>query len=186
MFLVFLLGFFVNLGYGFKAANYLYPNESLNNLSSENVVYQNEEYVLYYYNDNPMMVVKDEEIITDENVIKGILESYYSSKYFPNGINLSSVYNDLMEFNKSRNQDYHYSIRDFTAHTPEKSCTHSLGFVNTLGKTDLNACYDNQSCYDLALSIAMRFEGKKIDYDDVPYFARVILDYRNDIVCIMQ
>jgi len=169
---------------GFSISKYLYPNESIDSITSEMITYHNENYTLYLYDDNPLLLVYDDDVVTDSDVVKPVLRSYYTNKYFPNGVDLSGIQDKLVQFNKSRNMDYNYSTRDFTAHTPEDSCTHSLGFVDTSGGIDLDMCYDNESCYNVALGLAMRFEGKKIDYDDVPHFAEVILNYRNDIVGI--
>ncbi|GEM_PF-3585282 len=133
---LFMLAFMLIVGavWGFSIAEYLSPNESAGNVTYLDMVGPDGAYVVYYLNNEPMMMVHDGKIVHDNETVKVVLEQYYFKKDFPNSEELTEIINTALEFNESR-KNVHTSGLELSE-PPEKMCWRYTGLV--VRRCDIN------------------------------------------------
>ncbi|MGB9635044.1 MAG: hypothetical protein ACP5H8_01975 [Candidatus Micrarchaeia archaeon] len=133
-----LLVVFASLGWGFNIADYLSPNESVSNITYVDMVGPEGAYVAYYYNNVPIMIVHNGEIVEDRAVVREVLERYYFNKDFLRDDELAQIMNMTLSFNESRKNLYNKdNIRTYSP--PEAYCLQITGLK-------FKECYDTESC----------------------------------------
>ncbi len=95
-------------------------------------------YTLYYMNDEPILMVHNDQIVTDRDVLKSVLEKYYFSKDFFKEGDLSDIEDTVLDFNNSRSNYYMIGTIK-TPKPPEDYCLQISGWK-------FRSCYDKQSC----------------------------------------
>lgn len=129
----------VSLGWSFNIQEYIGPNESAKSVTYLDMVGPNGAYVMYYLNNEPIMLVQGDTIVTDKEIIVPVLQQYFFSKDFPKPAELQEIRARMISFNKSRENLYN----DETVHEyfpPEDYCKQITGLK-------VRHCNENETMY---------------------------------------
>ncbi|MEM0438079.1 MAG: hypothetical protein QXU54_02145 [Candidatus Micrarchaeia archaeon] len=122
--LVFML--FAALAWSFDISGYISPNESITNVTYIDMAGPDGAYVMYYMAGEPMLMVRGEQVITDRDTVRAVLERYYFTKDFPKTEELKEIREVALAFNASREYLYNdEKIKEFFP--PEAYCKQITG-----------------------------------------------------------
>ncbi|MCX8200108.1 MAG: hypothetical protein N3G76_01430 [Candidatus Micrarchaeota archaeon] len=123
-----LLLLIVSLGWSFNIQEYLSPNESAKSVAYLDMVGPDGAYVMYYVNNEPIMLVQGEQIVENKEIMVAVLERYFFNKDFPKASELKEIRDKWLEFNKSRSYTFNNEyIKEF--YPPEKYCKQLTGLT---------------------------------------------------------
>ncbi|MCX8205938.1 MAG: hypothetical protein N3H30_01785 [Candidatus Micrarchaeota archaeon] len=122
--LIFML--FAALAWSFDIGGYIAPNESIQNVTFIDMAGPDGAYVMYYMSGEPMLMVKDGQVVTDKEIVRAVLERYYFTKDFPKRAEIEEIRNVTLAFNASREHLYNdEKIKEFFP--PEAYCKQITG-----------------------------------------------------------
>ncbi len=124
--------------WGFNIKEYISPNESVEDVAYTDMAGPDGVYTLYYLDDEPLLMVHDNNIVQDRNTIKSVLERYYFSKDFLKNDDIEDIRSAILEFNQSRS-NFYYVGHTKTPRPPEAYCLQISGWST-------RTCYDKESC----------------------------------------
>ncbi|MEM3364517.1 MAG: hypothetical protein QXS93_03340 [Candidatus Micrarchaeia archaeon] len=133
-----LLLLIVSLGWSFNIQEYLSPNESVKSVTYLDMVGPDGAYVMYYVDNEPIMLVKGDQIVENKEILVAVLEGYFFNKDFPKASELQEIHEKWLEFNKSRSYTFNNEyVREF--YPPEKYCKQLTGLtVRHCNKNETN------------------------------------------------
>ena len=120
--LLFLIGFV----YPTVFSDYLLPNETLNQFTTVNYTLDNITYTIYMKDDQPVMMFKDDQVITNSSQIEEVLSDYYRDTFAPSEDELNTLKDKILMFNQSRNDPTYYPSMHKSFDTPEDYCDRVL------------------------------------------------------------
>lgn len=116
-------------------------------------------------NNEEMMLLLDDKIVTDKDAIASLITSYYSANFYPSAAELAALKGYADSFNRSRNYMTQFGPAEYQCYT---SGTH----------LDLRPCNDMTSCMNTASLICTLSgaEGCTVDVLAVP-----VLEYKRSV-----
>lgn len=103
--IVFLL-LLISFGWSFNIQEYIGPNESAKSVTYLDMAGPKGAYVMYYLDNEPIMLVQGDTIIEDKEILVAVLQQYFFNKDFPKPGELEDIRAKAIAFNDSRKNLY--------------------------------------------------------------------------------
>lgn len=142
--------------FAFSATDYLYYNETADQIKVEVFTYQGVTYSLIKVGQRETFLLKNEALLTNISEIGPPIQSHYRETHYANVQELAEVYALLTEYNKSRNngEGVYPNKEEFT-------CRHQLFLDGSIkrGPGEVIQCIDEESCKVNALLVFQAYNA---------------------------
>lgn len=177
----FLVMLFATITFAFNISEFLYPSEDKSSLVEQQIVYDSKQYVLYYINSIPILLIdQNSNIVSDSTLAKSILESFYSKDTLLSESDKTLFLEKIKAFNKSRDLPLAEVSATKSYYGTEKWCKQSVGL-------ETNPCNSSQSCFLTANIVCSLFVVSGGSGDCDPYIlGPAIYDYSTSLNSLEQ
>ncbi len=172
-FLVTLLFLFA-VGYSFQVSDYLFENESMNDVSFINFTKDDLNYSIVYLNDDPILLLEENIPISNESKIVEIARNYYYSAYFPDQEALDELKSLITQFNDTRNDGYGSTFKNKEEYFCRENSLFSDGRIKDKGVPQY--CNSDEGCLKVS-RVVFAVYSEPLRWSDFDYIHNQIKQF---------
>ncbi|MFA5382863.1 MAG: hypothetical protein WC356_06860 [Candidatus Micrarchaeia archaeon] len=133
----------------FNINEYLFDDESIDNVNYVDVEIDNENYTMVYIGDNPIFILKDGELVEDKILVESLACDCWEKLYYPSEEEINELKGYIEDYNAGRHGEVQYKAPPLHFSDAEGYCDKAT-YMNQEVFEGHMGCIGEEECVQLA------------------------------------